>query len=138
MVYWRSLADEADCKYARKCGRIIDTLFATVQPGASPEQCAAVHHLLAELGHDLLREAAKDTFHFSAANGSHRCVAQALHDAEAHLMVLSRLPPPPEPAPEPPPTPREPLATPAQVVEDLQETITPRPDETVLGEDTER
>jgi hypothetical protein len=42
-----------------------------------------------------------------------------------------------KPQPLPEPEPRAPLETPEQVVADLGELIQHRPDETVLGEDTE-
>jgi hypothetical protein len=69
--------------------------------------------------------------HYGLSVGTHRCVRDLFREASARLRSLSIVQPVPQPAS------RSPLETPEQVVDELNETIQHRPDETVLGEDTE-
>jgi hypothetical protein len=109
-----------------------ETIFARLSETTTLEEFAEAMASLERLKEELLKT--KKTFHYSGTAGRHYCIAECFADLETSLrnqwILLQR------PLPTPPP--REPLTTPEGVVEDLGELIQHRPDETVLGEDTER
>jgi hypothetical protein len=111
----------------------IDSILAHLTETTPPEhydQAVLSLQALADIYSNRL-----DAFHRSPLYGRHRCIDDAFSALRFKILNASLLKPAPQLAPEPPPGPREPLTTPAQVVEDLQESITPRPDETVIGAD---
>jgi hypothetical protein len=105
-----------------------DTIFRQLSPNTTPEQFQAAHESLEQLRADL--EQQLPWTHYGLSVGTHRCVRDLFREAAARLRSLSIVQPASQPAP------RSPLETPEQVVDELNEIITPRPDETVLGEDT--
>jgi hypothetical protein len=134
------MSSAADCKYSRQFDQIAEeTIFTIISPAASPEQVKTAQQSLEELLEELLRQIAHDTFHFSAANGGHRCVEACFQVATFRLKHLSLLTPPPtpeQPASEPAPPP-QPMRTLKDVVRALGDTLQPRPDGIPIGFDDE-
>jgi hypothetical protein len=127
-------ARDRECRYVRQFRQIAtDSILAHLTEAATPEQYQLALDALLALKDEL--SGRSDAFHRSVLYGRHRCIEDAYLSLRLKLQGAMVLKSVPQPAPEPPPAPREPLTTPAQVVEDLQETITPRPDETVIGAD---
>jgi hypothetical protein len=121
------------CTEAYRLQRIAkETIFANLTETTTPEQFEEAMASLERLKEEQLKN--KKTFHFSALSGRHYCIAECFADLETALRNQWSLRPIPIIAPPL----REPLMTPAEVVEDAGELIQHRPDETVLGEDTER
>jgi hypothetical protein len=128
-------ANRQECNYVREFRHQAteDILAHLTETTTTPEQYQMALDALLALKDELTGRI--DAFHRSPLYGRHRCLDQEYSALRLKIQNTSLLKPAPQLAPEPPPAPREPLTTPAQVVEDLQETITPRPDETVIGAD---
>jgi hypothetical protein len=120
------------CTEAHRLQQIArETIFANLSETTTLEQYKEAMASLEHLKEELLKN--KKTFHFSALSGRHYCIAECFADLETALRNQWSLRPIPIIAPL-----REPLMTPEAVVEDAGELIQHRPDETVLGEETER
>jgi hypothetical protein len=129
---WRFASHVTPCNLSLRLEKIArDTILAQVTETTTLEQFKEAMASLEQLQADLLKN--KKTFHFTTSAGRHYCIADCYQDLTTSLWNQWYLRPkaPPEPAP------RSPLETPEQVVADLNELIQHRPDETILGEDTE-
>jgi|SRR5918999_1037488 hypothetical protein len=119
------------CSEARRLQNVVkEAIIPKLTSITTAEQFAEAMASLERFKEDLLKN--KKTFHHPASGGRHYCIEQCFQDVAETLKTQWSLLPKPMPSPEP----RSPLETPDQVVEELNELIQHRPDETVLGEDT--
>jgi hypothetical protein len=130
---WNLSAGAPLCTFSDSFYRTVrEAIFQQLTTETTAEQWQAALESLTRLREELEQDV--HPMHYGALVGRHRCVNHVFKEACARLRSLEIMQPAPEPQP---PAPREPLTTPDAVVADLGETIQHRPDETVLGEDTE-
>jgi hypothetical protein len=114
------------CRDSYTVARLIEqTIFEKIIPETTPQMFTEALEHLTRLCERF--EAQLDLFHYAAISGSHHCIRDVYEDGRARLENLRIMQPPPKPAV------RQPLRTPAEVLEALDATIHLRPDETTFG-----
>jgi hypothetical protein len=121
------------CPVARLFESVVDEIVKQLKPETEAAAYPVIIENVTKLKESLMPKVASSLHFGSIATGTGHWCLQASYDvAITYLRCQQALAPVPKPAP------RLPLTTPEQVVEDLEELIQHRSDETVLGEDTER
>jgi DNA-binding GntR family transcriptional regulator len=114
------------CRDSYTVARLIEqTIFNQITHETTPQMFAEALENLTRLCQRF--ENNLDLFHYAAISGSHQCIRDVYEDARARLENLRIMQPPPKPAS------RQPLRTPAEVLEAVAATIHLRPDATVFG-----
>jgi hypothetical protein len=114
------------CRDSYTVARLIEqTIFEKITPETTADQFAAAQLSLLQLCQRF--ENNLDLFHYAAISGVYQCIRDVYEDGRARLENLRIMQPPPKPAV------RQPLRTPAEVLEALDATIHLRPDETTFG-----